>query len=97
MKKIDCLIVGLGLIGGSFALSFRKSFPNSKIYGYDLKKKSIEIALKKKIIDRRFNFDSKIFEIKLVIIAVPSLKAVEIFKDLKKINVPKDTTIFDLS
>ena len=48
MKKIDCLIVGLGLIGGSFALSFRKSFPNSKIYGYDLKKKSIEIALKKK-------------------------------------------------
>ena len=48
MKKIDCLIVGLGLIGGSFALGLRKSFPDSKIYGYDLKKKSIEIALKKK-------------------------------------------------
>ena len=59
MKKINCLIVGLGLIGGSFALGLRKIFPDSKIYGYDLKKKSIEIALKKKIIDRRFNFDSK--------------------------------------
>ena len=47
-KKIDCLIVGLGLIGGSFALSLRKNFPDSKIYGYDLKKKSIDIALKKK-------------------------------------------------
>ena len=47
-KKIDCLIIGLGLIGGSFALSLRKSFPDSKIYGYDLKKKSIDIALKKK-------------------------------------------------
>ena len=27
-KKIDCLIVGLGLIGGSFALSLRNSFPS---------------------------------------------------------------------
>ena len=96
-KKIDCLIFGLGLIGGSFALSLRKSFPESKIYGYDLKKKSIDIAIKKKIIDKKFNFDSKIFQIKLVIIAVPALKAVEIFKELKKLNVPKDTIIFDLS
>ena len=47
-RKIDCLIIGLGLIGGSFALSIRKSFPNSKIYGYDLKKKSLDTAIKKK-------------------------------------------------
>ena len=96
-KNIDCLIVGLGLIGGSFALSLRKKFPDSKIYGYDLKKKSIDIALKKKIIDEKFNFDSNIFQIKLVIIAVPSLKAIEILKKLKKLNISKDTTIFDLS
>ena len=96
-KNIDCLIVGLGLIGGSFALSLRKNFPDSKIYGYDLKKKSIDIAFKKKIIDEKFNFDSNISQVKLVIIAVPSLKAIEILKKLKKLNIPKDTTIFDLS
>ena len=55
-KKIDCLIIGLGLIGGSFALSLRKSFPNSNIYGYDLKKNYLDTALKKKIIDNKFNF-----------------------------------------
>ena len=96
-KNIDCLIVGLGLIGGSFALSLRKKFPDSKIYGYDLKKKSIDIALKKKIIDEKFNFDRYILQIKLVIIAVPSLTAIEILKKLKKLNIAKDTTIFDLS
>ena len=32
-KKIDCLIVGLGLIGGSFALSVRKIFPIQKFTG----------------------------------------------------------------
>ena len=47
-KKIDCLIVGLGLIGGSFALSLRKNFPNSKIYGYDLKKNQFRYCNKKK-------------------------------------------------
>ena len=47
-KKIECLIIGVGLIGGSFALSLRKSFPDSKIHGYDLKKKSLDTAVKKK-------------------------------------------------
>ena len=96
-RKIDCLIIGLGLIGGSFALSLRKSFPNSKIYGYDLKKKSLDTAIKKKIIDNKFNFDSDNLEINLVVLAVPLLKAIEIFKKLRKLNLPKDITIFDLS
>ena len=96
-KKIDCLIIGLGLIGGSFALSLRKSFPDSKIYGYDLKKKSIDTALKKKIIDKKYNLGSSNYEINLVIMAVPSLKVIEIFKELKKLNISKNVTIFDLS
>ena len=94
-KKIDCLIIGLGLIGGSFALSLRKKFPKSKIYGYDLKK-SLDTAIKK-IIDKEFRFVNNSFEINLIIIAVPSLKAIEIFKALRKINFAKDTIIFDLS
>ncbi len=96
-KKIDCLIVGLGLIGGSFALSLKKSFPSSKIYGYDLKKKSLDTAFKKKIIDKKISFDSINYKINLVIVAVPPLKAIEIFKELRKLNLPKDISIFDLS
>lgn len=96
-KKINCLIFGLGLIGGSFALSLRKSFPDSKIYGYDLKKKSLDTALKKKIIDRKFSFEDNDLEVNLVILAVPSLKAVEIFKAIRKLKLLKDAIIFDLS
>ena len=32
-RKIDCLIIGLGLIGGSFALSLRKAFLILKFTG----------------------------------------------------------------
>ena len=96
-EKIDCLIIGLGLIGGSFALSLRKSFPDSKIYGYDLKKKSLDTAFKKKIIDKKFTFENKHYKINLIIVAVPLLKAVEIFKEISTLNFLKDAIIFDLS
>ena len=35
-------IIGIGLMGGSFALDFRSKNKNSKIYGFDTNKKSLD-------------------------------------------------------
>ena len=38
-------IVGLGLMGGSFALDIKTPFPNSVIYGLDKSKENLKKAL----------------------------------------------------
>jgi prephenate dehydrogenase len=49
MKKIH--IVGLGLLGGSFALALRKSMPDIHFTGNDINQKNLEDALNLGIID----------------------------------------------
>ena len=44
-------IVGLGLMGGSFALDIKSVYPNSKIYGSDISKKNQERAIELELID----------------------------------------------
>ena len=48
-------IVGLGLMGGSFALDLKSIYPSSLIYGYDISKsnslKALNIGFIDKIID----------------------------------------------
>ena len=43
MMKIG--IIGIGLMGGSFALDFRSKNKNSKIYGLDNDQKSLDLSL----------------------------------------------------
>ena len=38
-------IVGLGLMGGSFALDFKSIYPKSKIYGLDISNKNQNRAI----------------------------------------------------
>ena len=49
MMKIG--IIGIGLMGGSFALDFRSKNKNSKIYGFDNDQKSLDYSIKNKIVD----------------------------------------------
>ena len=42
-------IIGIGLMGGSFALDFRSKNKNSKIYGFDNDQKSLDHSIKNKI------------------------------------------------
>ncbi len=44
-------IIGLGLIGGSYALSLKKRFKNMTLYGWDQNEAHILEAKKRKIID----------------------------------------------
>jgi prephenate dehydrogenase len=50
-------IVGLGLMGGSFALDIRNPFPNCKIYGYDNSKTNLNKALELGLIDQKIDLD----------------------------------------
>ena len=47
-KKIS--VIGLGLIGGSYALSLKKRFKNMTLYGWDQNEAHILEAKKRKII-----------------------------------------------
>lgn len=50
-------IIGLGLIGGSFALSLRKHFPKAQLLGMDSSQKHLEQALSLELIDAQMPSD----------------------------------------
>lgn len=74
-------IVGLGLIGGSYAKALRNLNPN-KLYGIDVNKESLNNALKMGIIDEGFT-DGKIALGKshLIIIALYPNEAIKFIQD----------------
>ena len=43
-------IIGIGLMGGSFALDFRSIYKNSKIYGFDVDIKNFKYSIENKIV-----------------------------------------------
>ena len=44
-------IIGVGLMGGSFALDLRSIYKNSKIYGFDIDIKNFQYSIDNKIIE----------------------------------------------
>ena len=68
MKNI--YIIGVGLIGGSFALDIKKRDANTVIYGIDTNDKHLQDALDLNIIDKKAERDD-IANADLVILAIP--------------------------
>ncbi|WP_456392828.1 prephenate dehydrogenase [Persephonella sp.] len=67
------LIVGLGLIGGSIAVSLKKEGFKGKIYGFDLSEERVKTALEMGAVDEAFTDLKEVpwDKIDLVIIATP--------------------------
>lgn len=63
-------IIGIGLIGGSFALGIRKAFPGVEITGIDANKENLELAKKLSLIDI-FGTLEDVASAEVVIVAVP--------------------------
>ena len=63
-------IVGVGLIGGSFALEIKKIFKKSNIIGIDNSEQNLETAFDLKIIDSKGSLDSIINPF-MIILAIP--------------------------
>lgn len=87
------IIIGIGLIGGSFAKDLRSVFPKSEILGTDKSPDHLKMALKMGIIDAKAGpEDFKKADIVVVSIPVSSL-AWELSGILDQIG--KDTLVFD--
>ncbi|WP_372917779.1 prephenate dehydrogenase [Salegentibacter sp.] len=63
-------IIGIGLIGGSFALDIKSTFPESKIFGTDADEKNLEQAKELGIIDHPAAIED-VKNADVVIVAVP--------------------------
>ncbi len=79
------LIVGMGLIGGSLALSLKREGYKGKIYGFDLSKKRIKTALEMGAVDEGFTDIKSIpwDKIDLVVLATPVKTFLDVAKQIK--------------
>ncbi|MGI0106815.1 prephenate dehydrogenase [Salinimicrobium sp. WS361] len=86
-------IIGLGLIGGSFALGLRKAFPDLEISGSDSKEEHLLKAKQLKLIDRPAGLEV-VQEVDVVIIAVPVDVARKVAVEVLD-KVGPNTLVFD--
>ena len=91
------LIIGLGLIGGSLALSLKREGYKGKIYGFDLNENRVKIAKEMEAIDEGFtSFDDVPWKnIDLVILATPVKTFLDIAKKIKP-YIKEGTIISDV-
>ena len=79
------LIIGLGLIGGSIAVSLKNSGYRGKIYGFDLSPERVKKAVELQAVDKGFTAleDIPWEDIDLVIIATPVKRFEDVAKKIK--------------
>lgn len=68
MKNI--YMIGIGLIGGSFAMDIKRLYPNVIIYGISRKEKTLNKALELNLIDKKATLNN-IENADLVIVSIP--------------------------
>ncbi|WP_343487638.1 prephenate dehydrogenase [Allomuricauda sp. d1] len=87
-------IIGIGLIGGSFAKGIKRLHPTAKIIGIDNNASHLEEALQLGLIDQKGDYE-KLPEAEMVIMAIPVDVAV---KELPKVldSIGDDCLVFDV-
>ncbi|HIC42735.1 MAG TPA: prephenate dehydrogenase [Sulfurimonas sp.] len=86
-------IIGLGLMGGSFAIAIKKLSMIKSIIGFDQNKKHEKEALSLNLVDKIVSF-SDIKNADIIILAIPVDGIIACLKNLQ--DVSKTTTIIDL-
>jgi prephenate dehydrogenase len=87
-----CGIVGLGLMGGSFALATRGYF--DAIVGVDINPSHRETALRLGLVDSIARVKD-LREVDVILLATPVRGIVATLKELAKLNLSPETTILD--
>ena len=88
-------IIGLGLIGGSLALSIKEKKLAKEIVGVSRRKSTINQALKNRIVDSAtLNLKKGVRDSDLVIITTPVLKIIDIVKRIEPF-LKKDCIVTD--
>ena len=92
----EVLIIGIGLIGSSIALSLKKNGIAKKVIGYSKTEKTRKIAKKKNIVDAVINkISDRISDIDLIIICTPLSTYEKIFKLIDP-HLSKKTIVTDV-
>lgn len=92
-KKL--IILGLGLIGGSIAKACQKFNPNYLVEAFDSNPEVTKLAIQQKIISNSYQFNSKLANEDLILIAAPLLSYPQLMEKIKP-NLAKQTIIFDI-
>ena len=87
-------IIGLGLMGGSFALDIKKPFPNSEIFGIDSLNKNLDEALKLGLIDHKIDYKD-LNKMDLILISVPVNNILGLIDKVLDV-VGDNTLVFDV-
>ena len=79
-------IIGIGLIGGSFAMEMRKLFPKSTIIGIDKSENNLNKAHELSIIDKKSCL-SEISDADIILVSVPVKSIINLLPNiLDKVN-----------
>ena len=92
MKNIT--IIGVGLIGGSFALDLRGLFPEAKIQGIDSNPEHIKEAMSLGVVDNEGTLDD-LESTELVVLAIPVDVTTQVLPEVLD-KIGKDTIVMDM-
>ena len=92
MKNV--FVIGVGLIGGSFALDIKSVYPDAIVYGIDVNGSHLEEAINLGVIDKKASFD-QLVDASFVILAVPVDKAIDLLP-LVLDEISEYTVVFDV-
>lgn len=89
----NVFVIGVGLIGGSFALDIKELYPNCKVYGIDTNSNHLNQAISSGIIDEKASLeDLKTAE--MVVLAIPVDAALKVLPKVLN-NISDETIVFD--
>lgn len=91
MKQV--FIIGVGLIGGSFALDIKKQHPECVVYGIDKSETHLDKAKTLGIIDKKATYED-LSTADVVIVAIPVDAALEVLPKVLDL-VSDETVVFD--
>ncbi|MDQ0272052.1 prephenate dehydrogenase [Cytobacillus purgationiresistens] len=90
------LIVGVGMIGGSLALSIKTHHPNAKVMGFDVNQNEIEKALKYKIIDAAAqSLEEGARTADLIILSTPVIESKKTIEKLAQMKLKEHVIVTD--
>lgn len=86
-------IIGVGLIGGSFALDIKAGYKDTAIYGIDTDEDHIQQALERQLIDEKATFD-QLEAADVVFVAIPVNAIIKVLPEVLD-RVADDTLVID--
>lgn len=87
-------IIGLGLMGGSFALDIRANFKEFVLYGFDKSNEHLKTSFDLNLIDYKLD-DDNISKLDLLLISVPVDETIKILPEILN-NVGENTLVIDV-